>query len=886
MHKLRALWRRLRGVFGAGRKDDELAAELQSHVAFDTEEGIRDGLSPEEARRRALVRLGGVEQTRQAYREQRGLPGIQNLVQDLRYALRQLVRSPGFALAAILTLTLAIGANTAIFSVVNAILRHPAGVDHPERVAAMNVRYAQFNLDVPVISVPDYALAASMKDQVEAAAVESSTSFNIVRGGVTEHISAARVSSQWFQAYGARPIAGRVFTAEEDQPNTAPVAVLSYGFWQRAFGGRMDAVGQTMMLDQKAYLVIGVMRSDFAWPRDCQLWTPIALAPAAFAPDHTFNENFRSVVRLHAGISVQQFNAAYSTKIWEELRRAGASGFAISSGWGVYAAPLAESAAGPLRKPLYVLFGVVGMILLIASANVAGLFLARSSARSKEFAIRIALGASASRIAQQLFIETALLAGVAAALGIAAGPLLGRLLLVLVPGHLAAGYAVGIDPAVLAFTAGTALLTSLIAGLGPAFKIVLERKRMQLHETGRGATSSSDKQRLRRAFVIGQMALSFLLLSGTGLFLASLQQLQHVDPGFDPHGVLAGRVDYDGQDFKKSQQRQAVFVHATVERLAAQPGVVAAAAVDPLPFATDMVGSSSFDIEGRPVGPNDPGPHSHLTFATPDYLKVMRIPLKAGRWFTMQDQDAGLRVVVIDERLARKYWPNQNPIGQQIDSGPKNRWATVIGVLSNIRAGSLEEDVTDGTRYYPFAQATDSGAFFVVRAGDDPNLMASSIKAAVASADSSQTVTSIVTVETLISDSLAGRRLIVWMLAAFAGLALLLAMVGIYGLISYVTSHRTNEIGIRMALGAKRSDVVGLVLRNALSWVLTGLAMGIALAVVATAWLRHVFAVFGGGAAVSLAAAALVLLAVGICACLIPARRAASIEPMQALRTD
>jgi predicted permease len=275
-----------------------------------------------------------------------------------------------------------------------------------------------------------------------------------------------------------------------------------------------------------------------------------------------------------------------------------------------------------------------------------------------------------------------------------------------------------------------------------------------------------------------------------------------------------------------------------------------------------------------------------LTFATPDYLKVMRIPLKAGRWFTEQDQDEGLRVVVIDERLARKYWPNQNPIGQRLDSGPRNRWATVIGVLSNIRAGSLEEDATDGTRYYPFAQASDSGAFFLVRAGDDPNLMASSIKAAVASADSSQTVTSIVTVETLISDSLAGRRLIVWMLAAFAGLALLLAMVGIYGLISYVTSHRTNEIGIRMALGAKRSDVVGLVLRSALGWVLTGLSLGIALAIVATAWLRHVFAVFGGGAAVSLAAAAILLLAVGICACLIPARRAASVEPMQALRTE
>jgi predicted permease len=878
MRKLRAFVLRLRGVFRSRRSEDEFTAELESHIALHTDAGIRAGLTPAEAHRQALIRLGGAEQTRQAHRDRRTFPWLESLLQDLRYAVRQLVKSPGFAIAAILTLSLAIGANTAIFSVVNAILRHPAGVDHPERVAILNTRYTQFTLDFPSVSVPAYALAAAMKDQVEAAAIERPASFNIVHDGVTEHLDVARVSSQWFQVYGARPILGRLFTAEEDQPNMAPVVVLSYGLWQRAFTGRNDAIGQTMMLDQKPYRVIGVMRSDFAWPRRYQIWTPIALAPAAFAPDEAFNENYQASVRLLPGVAVNQFNAALSTNMWEALRRGGGSRYATSSGWAVYSTLLTEYAAGPLRKPLYVLFGVVALILLIASANVAGLFLARASARSKEFAIRTALGASALRMTQQLFLETALLAGVAAGLGIAAGPLLGKLLL-LVPHHLAEGYDVRLEPAVLAFTAGTALLTSLIAGLGPAFRMLLERKQIRLHEGERSTTTSAQKQRLRSAFVIGQVALSFLLLSGTGLFLASLQKLERVDPGFNPSGVLAGKVDYSGDDFKKSQPRQAAFVGGAIDHLAAQSGVLAAAAVAPLVFDPDEGASCSFAIAGRPLGPNDPGPHSQLTFTTADYLKVMQIPLLA-------DNAATEPVAVIDARLAKKYWPNQNPIGQHISFGCGHKPALVVGVVATVRLNSLEGDTSDGMRYYPFAQGQNIMADFLVRTDGDPNRMAYALKNAVASADPSQTVSSITSIETLVSDSLAGRRLIVWMLAAFAGLALLLAMVGIYGLISYVTANRTNEIGIRMALGAQRGHVVRLVLKSALGWVLAGLSAGIVLSIAATVLLRHVFAVFGGGVALSLAAAGTLLFVVGAFACLIPARRAASIDPMQALRTE
>ena len=419
------------------------------------------------------------------------------ILRDLRHAFRQLVHMPGFTLTAIFTLALGIGANTAIFSVVNAVLRHPAGIDHPERIAIQNTRYQKLSIDCPCVSVPDYADAAALHDQVEAAAIESGTSFNTLHDGAVEHIIAARVSSQWFQVFGARPILGRTFAAEEDQPNAGPVAVISYGLWQRVFGGERDVIGKTILLDQKSYRILGVMRSDFDWPRRNQVWVPIALAPAGFALDQRFNESYRSVLRLRPGVSIAQVNAGLADKSRVEIRREGNNAFGESAQWSMYSSPLAESAAGPLRKPLYVLFGVVALVLLIASANVAGLFLARTSARTREFAIRTALGANAVAIVKQILTETMLLAGAATLIGVGTGPLFGRLLLWLIPHSLAEGYKVRMDPIVLAFTAAAGLLTALIAGIGPALRLLRQHESLNLHEGGRSATASIEKQRLR-----------------------------------------------------------------------------------------------------------------------------------------------------------------------------------------------------------------------------------------------------------------------------------------------------------------------------------------------------------------------------------------------------
>ncbi len=809
------------------------------------------------------------------------------ILRDLRLAVRQLVRMPGFTITAILTLALGIGANTAIFSVVNAVLRHPAGIDHPERLAVMMTRYKQLSLDFADASTPDYLDAAAMKDQVETAGLEQDTSFNISHDGTVEHISAARVNEHWFQVFGAKPILGRTFTAEENQPNAGPVAVISYGLWQSAFGGRHDVAGKTLLLDQTPYRVIGVMRSDFDWPRRMDVWVPIALPPNAFTPNQRFNENYSVYLRLRPGVTVAQSNAGLMAKTQEEYRREGAYSFGKVSQWSMYTTPLTQFAAGSLRKPLYVLFGVVALVLLIASANVAGLFLARSSARTREFAIRAALGANAGAILRQLMTETTLLAGLATIIGIATGPIFGQLLLWLIPHSLAEGYEVHMDLMVLAFTAGIGLLTSLIAGVGPALKLVRQHRSLHLNAGGRSATASVEKQRLRSVFVIGEVALACLLLTGTGLFLASLRQLQRVDPGFNPQGLLAAPVYYSGDAFKKDKGRQANFIETTLSNLKAQPGVVGAAAVDPLPFDPERGGgSSSFNIVGRPTAPNDPGPHSRISFASPDYLKVMQIPLLAGRWISPEDRKDTEPVVVIDERLAKRFWPDQSPIGQHLQSGRGEVITVVVGVVATIRNNSLEEDTADGMRYYSLAQGGDMAATFLVRTNGDPRLLTSAMQRAITAADGAQTSNNIEPVADMVSGSLAGRRLIVDMLGAFAGLALLLAVVGIYGLISYVTTQRTGEVGIRMALGAQRIHVVRLILSSALAWVVIGMSIGVVLSVIADTLLRSSFAAFGSGIFASLTVATITLLLVGTIASFLPARRAASIDPVQALRNE
>jgi predicted permease len=811
------------------------------------------------------------------------------VTENLRYAVRQLFRAPTFTIVTILTLALGVGANTAIFSVIQAVLLHPSGVQDPERVASFHAKYTQLNLPSIGVSAPDFQDAQSMTGMVDKAAMVQAASFNATFDGRTQHLRAGQVTWKWFQVFGAEPILGRTFLPEEDQKGAERVIVLSYAAWQRMFGGQHDVIDKKVLLDDQSYRVIGVMRSDFAWPKGVELWTPLGLAPTEYAANNRFNESYNSVLRLKPGVAVSQLNAAMEQKRLEEIRREGTSGFNFgqSSGWGMFAQPWAEDAAGDLRKPLFALFAVVVMVLLIACTNISGLMLARASSRMKELAIRSALGASLRQLAMQFVLETALLAGVATLIGVLAGPLLGRLLLLAIPHDLATGFAVHTDLRVVLAAAGFGLMAAFLAGLAPVVQLARTHKSLRLAEYSKSSTAGAGRQRLRNVLVCTEIALAFLLVAGSGLFLASLKQLQTVDPGFKSDSVLTGKVTLDATNYRNQDLKQANFIHDVTERLSAQPGVIAAAAVFPAPFASAMHPSGSFRIVEKPSGPNDPGPHGDKGWATPGYLAAMEIPLLEGRWFSEEDRKDSPQVAVVDDMLAKAYWPGRSAVGGHLRlGGPDSPPVEIVGVIGHVRKDSLEVEENKGVIYRPIAQQSAGEAVFVVRTKMDPDVMRTPLVEAVRAVDSSEAVYEVETLGSFVTDSLAARQLLVWLLTMFGGLALLLAAIGIYGLLSFTASQRTTEIGIRMALGAQRWQVVSLMLRDSLVLIGAGIAAGLVLTFVAQRILAHAFAAMNTGLWLSLLSAAVCLLIAAAIASIVPARRSASVDPVIALRND
>jgi putative ABC transport system permease protein len=816
----------------------------------------------------------------------RSMQSIESLTGNLRYAVRQLWRARTFTIVTILTLALGVGANTAIFSVIQAVLLQPAGVKDPASVASFHSRYTQLNLPSIGVSAPDFADAESLSSLVDSGAMVQPGTFNATFNGRTRHLRTGLVTWKWFQVFGAQPILGRTFLPEEDQKGASREVVLSYALWQELFGGSHDAIGKSLLLDDNSYRVVGVMRSDFDWPRGEQLWMPLGLVPQDYGAGNRFNESYNSVVRLKAGASVTQLNAALDQKRQEEIRREGTGSFALSSGWGMFARPWVQDAAGDLRKPLFALFAVAGMILLIACANISGLMLARASTRGRELAIRTALGASLAQITKQFVVETVLLAGAATGIAVLAGPMLGRLLLVAIPHDLAAGFAVQGNFRLVLMAAGFGLLTSLLSGLAPILQVARSYRSLRLAEYGKSSTATPVRQRFRGILVSAEIALAFLLVAGAGLFLSSLTRLQHLDPGFTSEGVLAGSVTLNASNYHHEPVKEANFLQNVTSRLSQQPGVVAAAAVFPLPFGKGMYPSGSFDIEEQPIGPNDPGPHSDLRWATPGYLEVLRIPLVKGRWFSEEDRSGHPPVAVVDDLLARAYWPGRNPIGQHVRFGSGSPWLEIVGVIGHVRRDSLETDENKGVIYQPMAQNAISEAAFVVRTKTSPDALRATLIEAVQTADSSEAIYDVHTLDSLVNDSLAARRLLVALLTLFGGLALLLAAIGIYGLLSFTASQRTTEIGIRMALGAQRWQVVSLVLRQSFVLIGVGIAAGLVLTFAAQRILVHAFAEMNAGMSGSLLLAAVSLVSVAAMAAAVPANRSAGVDPAVALRSE
>ena len=846
---------------------------------------------------------------------------MQTLLHEFRYALRQLRKSPGFAVVSVLTLALGIGANIAVFSVTNAVLLNPSGIPHADGLVALRARYnALPDLSNINVSPPDFGDARDGKDIFSSAAIMQGQSFNYSRDNANpELLNGAKVSSGYFETFEARPYLGRAFTPEEDQPGAGNEAVLSYRTWQKHFGADPNIVGQTLMLNNQPYRVIGVMDRAFNWPNQAELWVPIALPPAIYHDENNrYNEYLVGVARLRPGVTLQQANAYLNMKAEQHLvaESSGSAPGAIprsfgrASGWGMFAMPLTEFIGGNLRKPLTMLLIAVGMVLLIACANIAGLQMARASARERDLAIRVALGAQRVRLLRQALVESIVLTVAGAVLGFVVAMATVPLLVHYLPDMLGTHIQPSFRGPVLLFVAGVAVLCSLLCGMVPAWQRTQSGWFNALQESGRSGTSGLVHQRARSSLVVAQIALSLLLLAGAGLLLTSLKALEQVETGFQPSGLLSARFtlpqavygpvrvanlspdkdtaakqEKDAQD--ASDAKVAAFYTALLDRLHGIPGVSGVALADAVPFDNNG-GSSSFFIQGRPTAPNDPGPHGNYRMASPEYLSTLHVPLVMGRAFAPQDRQGTELVAIVDTTLAHQYWPGKNPIGEHIgfNDRVKGPWYTIVGLAAHARASSLESDTNEGFFYVAAAQGPQLSTAIVVRSSRSAENLTGDLGAAVRAVDSSVPIYDVKTMEQRVDESLIGRRFVVLLLTAFAGLALLLAALGLYGVISYSVRMRTRELGVRMALGAQRGEVMQLVLLQGARLAAIGVVLGAILAIALSRVFSSLLFQVGVLHAAPWIVATAILVATVLLASYLPARRAASIEPMKALRTE
>lgn len=807
------------------------------------------------------------------------------LVKDLKYGFRMLVKNPGFTIVAAVTLALGIGANTAIFSVMNGLFLHPVGIPQPGRLLAIRVKYDKLNLKNIDISPTDFADVRDARQVFSSAAIMTESSFNYSASDLPERLLGAQVSSRWFEVFGARPVLGRTFRAEEDLPNANRVAVLSYGTWKQLFGGDVKIVSETIQLNQQPYRVVGVMGPEFGWPNDAQLWVPLGLAPNEFGPQNRFNESYFAVARIRPEVSVAQAEAFVKLRGNQSVQsNPRAAAYARDSEWGMFAMPLTEFVFGDLKTPMLVLLGAVGFVLLIACSNIAGLMLARSSARARELAVRSALGASRWDLIRQTLAESLLLGGIGTLVGLALAQDGIRILTSLAPQQ-ENGVIIRTDPYVLIFAIGAGVLSALLFGIAPAWQVSGVRHFDALKEGGRSGAAGARQHRLRAFLVAGEVAMALVLLVGAGLFLKSLARIQQVAPGFDPHGVITAALSLPANQYPDDEKRIAFYRNVT-DRLANLPGVASAAVTYPLPFSGSG-GSSSFDIEGRVESPGDPGPHSDLQVVTPAYFSTMKIPVREGRVFTDQDREGMDSVVVIDQNLASQYWPNQDPVGKRLRRGSRAKWSTIIGVVGHVDRNALVGESGKGVCIYPLYQlASIPAAYLIARTTVDPVSLATPLREAVRSIDPNQPVYDLTPLDQLVATSLGPRRFAVTLLGFFAAMALLMASLGLYGVVSYSVTQRTQEFGIRMALGAQSAQVLALVIKEGMKLVAAGVLLGLAVALGVARLLSSQLYGVGVFDPVTFGLMALALLVIALFACFIPARRATRVDPMVALRYE
>jgi putative ABC transport system permease protein len=789
---------------------------------------------------------------------------------------------------AVLTLALGIGANTAIFSVVHAVLLKPLPYKDADRLVMVWEQNPERGWYQNVVSAANFLDWRRQNDVfTQMAAVDPGKAFNITGTGSPEEVRGERVTTNLFTLLGVRPIMGRDFLPEEDKPGGPRAVILSYGLWGRRYGGDAKLVGKQISLNHESYTVVGVMPSGFYFPPFWREWAGELWVPGLDLsnPMRTMHE-YIAVARLKPGVSLAKAQAEMDTIAQRIVQQA-----PDDKGWGVGLVGLRGQAVGETRRPLLVLFGAVGFVLLIACANVANLMLARSAARDREIAIRTALGAERGRLIRQFLTESVLLAFLGGTLGLLVAPWVIRVLAA-VSGSSALGLSGGADLAdvtvnggVLAFTMTVTLATGIIAGLAPALGASRPDLNRSLKESGRSASEGVHRHRLRSLLVVSEFALALILLAGAGLMIRTLILLGRVDLGFNPHNVLTMRIPLLGPRYK-DQRTQAEFFTELLDRVQTLPGVRWASVSRGLP----VEGWSGWDFvtEENPSPPPNQEPDANYQVIGPDYFRVMGVPLRQGRFFTEHDTQQSTPEAIVNEELAHKQWPGQDPIGKRMRVNlPGKPWLTVVGVVGNVRtewpAPEFRMEFYLPYTQYPWDLAPRD---FIVRTAMSPTAVAATIQREVAALDKDQPISNVRTLDQVVGEAVGTQRFAVILLGAFAALALALASVGIYGVMAYSVSQRTHEIGIRMALGANRGNVLGMVVRQALALALLGAGLGLVGAFGLTRLLSGLLYSVRPTDPLTLALVTLVLVGVSTFASYIPARRAAKVDPMEALRYE
>jgi predicted permease len=877
---------RLRSLFRRARADEELHNELQDHIDSQTEHYVSAGVAPAEARRRALLDMGGVEQTKEKCRDARRVDWIRDFAQDWRYAVRALQRSPGFTVVAVLTLALGIGANTAIFSIVEAVLLRPLPYPDPGQLVLV------FNVPLKLpdalssISYRDFADYREHNRVFSELAGNAFHDLTVTGAGEPFIVNTAAVTPEIFPLLGATPLAGRTLLPTDGQIGAAPVAVVSEALWRSQFGSDAALIGRSITLDMRAFTVVGVLPAGFRYPDGVahqDVWIPLAQDPL-FGPLVSLpgTRVVSGIGRLKPGVSLTQAQADMTVL----AARLAARFPTQDSGFTIRLKPYREAVVGDIQSALLILLGAVGLVLLIGCANIANLLLSRAASRQREISLRIALGATRARIVRQLLTESALLGSLGAAAGVMVAASAVKILQPFLPHGIARIGSTQLGGPVLAFALLLSLAAVLTFGLGPALLAIPSTVRRTINDGGE-RTGQYGGWLAKSVLAVVEISLALVLLIGSGLLIRSLALVTSVHPGFDPERVIEAEISLPRFLYASPQQWSA-FSRDLLARLRSQPGLQDSALAAPLPMDRQGAATLPFAIVGAPPVPPSQSPSAHYATVSPDYFRVMRIPLLRGRFFSEQDESSSPKVAVISDTLARRYFHDRDPVGQQMQFGfPPNGDVSreIVGIVSDVRDVALSRE-PGPMMYVPFVQAPLWGGEVVVRSSLSAANVAAGVRQAVHSIDKNLPVTDIAPLTDALDQSIAQERFRTFLLGAFGAIALILATVGIFGVISYLVSQRTHEIGIRMALGAERRDIMRMILGQGTKLALFGVGIGLAAASLLTRVLAGQLYGVSRTDPLTFGAAAVILFGVAVIACCVPAMRAVRVDPMVALRSE